>query len=147
MSIRHLDSLFDPASIAVFGASLRAGSVGATVWRNLSGGAYQGRLFAVNPKHREFNGVQVFAHASDLPVVPDLAVICTPASTVSGLIKTLAKLGTRAAVVLTAGMTPKQKQAMVQAARPRVLRLLGTNCIGLLARHKGLNASLSHVDA
>ncbi|MEI8168590.1 MAG: bifunctional acetate--CoA ligase family protein/GNAT family N-acetyltransferase [Rhodoferax sp.] len=147
MSIRHLDSLFDPASIAVFGASLRAGSVGATVWRNLSGGAYQGRLFAVNPKHREFNGVQVFAHASDLPVVPDLAVICTPASTVSGLIKTLAKLGTRAAVVLTAGMTLKQKQAMLQAARPHLLRLLGPNCIGLLAPHKGLNASFSHVDA
>ncbi|MEY4266250.1 MAG: hypothetical protein RIS90_785, partial [Pseudomonadota bacterium] len=51
MSIRHLDSLFDPASIAVLGASLRANSVGATVWRNLSDGSYPGTLVAVNPRY------------------------------------------------------------------------------------------------
>lgn len=35
MSIRHLDRLLEPASIAVIGASYPVGSVGATVWRNL----------------------------------------------------------------------------------------------------------------
>ena len=43
MSIRHLDSMFDPASVAVFGASDRAASVGATVWRNLRQGGFAGR--------------------------------------------------------------------------------------------------------
>ena len=72
MSIRNLDSLFDPASIAVFGASLRVGSVGATVWRNLStshsAGRYKGQLFAVNPKRqrtekgRKWHGKQPGAH-------------------------------------------------------------------------------------
>ncbi|MDO8447846.1 MAG: bifunctional acetate--CoA ligase family protein/GNAT family N-acetyltransferase [Rhodoferax sp.] len=147
MSIRNLDSLFDPESIAVFGASLRPGSVGATVWHNLTSGTYQGRLFAVNPKYRELAGHPVVAHAADLPAVPALAVICTPAATVPGLIKELAKLGTRAAVVLSAGMTAAQKQSMLDAARPHLLRILGPNCIGLLAPHKGLNASFSHIDA
>ncbi|WP_296447453.1 bifunctional acetate--CoA ligase family protein/GNAT family N-acetyltransferase [Rhodoferax sp. UBA5149] len=147
MSIRNLDSLFDPASIAVFGASLRAGSVGATVWHNLTSGSYKGALYAVNPKYHELAGRAVVAHASDLPTVPALAVICTPPATVPGLIEALARLGTRAAVVMTAGMDPAQKQAMLDAARPHLLRILGPNCIGLLAPHQGLNASFSHIDA
>ena len=147
MSIRNLDSLFDPASIAVFGASQRVGSVGATVWRNLSTGSYKGQLYAVNPKYRELAGRPVVACASDLPAAPALAVICTPPDTVAGLIEELAALGTRAAVVLTAGMSKVQKQAMLDAARPHLLRILGPNCIGLLSPHKGVNASFSHIDA
>mgnify|MGYP000028110236 CR=1 FL=1 len=59
----------------------------------------------------------------------------------------LAKLGTRAAVVMTAGMDSAQKKAMLDAARPHLLRILGPNCIGLLAPHRGLNASFAHVAA
>ena len=147
MSIRNLDSLFDPASIAVFGASLRAGSVGATVWHNLTSGNYKGALYAVNPKHRELAGHPVVAHAADLPAIPALAVICTPPASVAKLIEELGRLGTRAAVVMTAGMTGEQKQTMLEAAQRHLLRILGPNCIGLLAPHKGLNASFSHIDA
>ena len=147
MSIRNLDALFDPASVAVFGASLRPCSVGATVWHNLSAGHYQGKLWGVNPKYRELNGRPVVARAADLPSAPDLAVICTPAATVAGLIDDLGRLGTRAVVVLTAGMSDDQKKAMLAAAQRHVLRILGPNCIGLLAPHQGLNASFSHIDA
>src|SRR5450830_1201414 len=147
MSIRNLDSLFEPASVAVFGASLRVGSVGATVWHNLISGSYKGELYAVNPKYRELAGRAVVARASDLPVVPALAVICTPPATVPGLIEELGRLGTRAAVVMTAGMEATQKQTMLDAARRHLLRILGPNCIGLLSPHKGMNASFSHIDA
>ena len=51
MSIRHLDSLFDPRSVAVIGASQRPASVGATVWRNLREGGFAGARWAVNPKY------------------------------------------------------------------------------------------------
>ena len=147
MSIRHLDSLFDPASIAVFGASLRANSVGATVWRNLSDGSYPGTLFAVNPRHAALGSHPVYASVADLPTAPDLAVICTPPDTVAGLIDALGRRGTRAAVVVTAGMDRAQKQAMLDSARQHLLRILGPNCIGLLAPHKGVNASFAHVNA
>ena len=68
MSIRNLDSLFDPASIAVIGASQRVGSLGATVWRNLTHGDYGGRLFAVNLKHRELDKQVRDAELGVLPI-------------------------------------------------------------------------------
>jgi acetyltransferase len=70
VSIRNLDSLFDPPSIAVIGASARVGSIGATVWHNLCSGSYQGELYAVNPKYRMLGTRPVLARASDLPSVP-----------------------------------------------------------------------------
>ena len=147
MSIRNLDQLFDPASVAVFGASQRRASVGTRVWASIRDGGFRGPAYAVNPKHRELDGQAVFARAADLPSVPELAVICTPPATVAGLIEELGALGTRAAVVLTSGLDAEQKKAMLAAARPHLLRILGPNCIGLLAPHIGLNASFAHIDA
>lgn len=147
MSVRNLDSLFDPASIVVIGASERPASVGATVWRNLTSSGFTGPVYPVNPKHRQLGGHPVFARVADLPQVPELAVICTPPDTVAGLVRDLAEGGTRAAIILTAGLTAAQKQAAQDAARPRLLRLLGPNCIGLLSPHAGLNASFAHIGA
>jgi len=147
MSIRHLDSLFDPASVVVVGASVRPASVGATVWRNLRQGGYRGALMAVNPKYRELDGVAVHPTVAALPQTPELAVICTPAASVPGLVDALGQRGTRAAVVMTAGLDAEQKQQMQRAARVHLLRILGPNCLGLLAPHIGLNASFAHVDA
>jgi acetyltransferase len=147
MSIRHLDSLFQPRSVAVFGASERAGSVGATVWRNLLAGGFGGALYAVNPKHRRLGEHPAYASVAALPDAPELAVICTPPATVAGLVKDLGARGTRAAIVLTAGLSAAQKQAMLDAARVHLLRILGPNCLGLMAPHAGLNASFAHVAA
>jgi len=147
MSIRNLDGLLEPKSVAVFGASDRVGSVGRTVWNNLRSGGFSGDIYAVNPKYSELSGVSVFARAADLPVAPDLAVLCTPPATIEGLIDELARIGTRAAIVVTAGLSAAQKQAMLDAARPHVLRVLGPNCLGLLNPRLGLNASFAHTDA
>ena len=85
MSIRHLDSLFDPASVAVFGASTRPGSVGGTVWRNLRTGGYAGALWPVNPKHDMLGEEPCYADVAALPETPELAVICTPPATVPAI--------------------------------------------------------------
>jgi acetyltransferase len=146
MSIRHLDLLFEPASVAVIGASTRAGSVGATVWRNLRHGRYAGTCWAVNRRHGTVDGERAYASVDELPAAPDLAVICTPPATVPGLIAELAARGTRAAVVLSAGFTAEQRQQMLDAARTHVLRILGPNCLGLLSPPVGLNASFAHAD-
>ncbi len=147
MSVRHLDRLLDPRSIAVIGASARPGSVGATVWRNLRAGRFAGPIHAVNLKHRTVDGEAAYARVGDLPEAPDLAVVCTPPDTVPGIVAELGEAGTRAAIVMTAGLSPMQKTAMLQAARPHVLRLLGPNCLGLLTPHLGVNASFAHTDA
>ena len=147
MTLRHLDRLLTPQSVAVIGASTRAGSVGATVWHNLRSGAFKGPLYAVNPKHPSLDDYPAYARVSDLPTAPDLAVICTPPDTVPGLIAELGAMGTRAVVVMSAGLSPAQKQAALDAARPHVLRLLGPNCLGVMTPRIGLNATFAHTDA
>ena len=147
MSIRNLDSLFDPRSVAVIGASERPFSVGGTLWRNMHDGGFAGPVYPVNPKHRQLSGQTCYASVADLPETPELAVICTPAHTVVPLIRDLAARGTQAAVVISAGLTAEQKQAMLDAARPTLLRVLGPNCVGLLAPHARLNASFAHIPA
>ncbi len=147
MSIRNLHSLLDPASVVVVGASDQVSSVGGTVWRNLRAGAFKGVIHGVNPHHDTLDGVTLYPTVAELPIAPDLAILCTPPATVAGLIAELGQRGTKAAIVMTAGLSAKQKQAMLDAARPHVLRLLGPNCLGLLSPHIGLNASFAHTDA
>lgn len=146
MSVRHLDHLLEPRSIAVAGASDRPASVGATVWRNLRGG-FKGPLHALNLRLRTLDGQPVFTRPDQLPAAPDLAVLCTPPETLATLIDQFGRLGTRAAIVMTAGLSAAQKQAVLEAARPHVLRILGPNCLGLLTPRLGLNASFAHTDA
>lgn len=154
MSIRNLDRLFHPASIALIGASDRNHSVGAVAMRNLLEGGFDGPIMPVNPKRKAVQGVLTYPDVAALPVVPDLAVICTPPATVPGLIAELGARGTRAAVVITAGLGRETMpdgrtahQAMLDAARPHTLRILGPNCIGLLVPGIGLNASFAHATA
>ncbi len=147
MTQRHLDRLLAPESVAVFGASDKPGRVGTTVWRNLVAAGFKGVLAPVNPRLPELDGAQCFGDVTGLPFVPELAVLCTPPDTIAPLIGQLGAFGTRAAIIVTAGLTLQQKQAALDAARPHTLRLLGPNCIGLLSPHLGLNASFTQASA
>jgi acetyltransferase len=154
MSVRNLKHLFAPLSVAVIGASERPRSVGATVLHNLHAGGFKGPIYAVNPKYRTLLDQPCYGALDRLPAVPELAIICTPPQTVPGIIAELGELGTRAAIVLTAGLGASQdghertlKQAMLDAANPYLLRILGPNCVGLLVPGIGLNASFAHTSA
>lgn len=143
MSIRNLDSLFRPASVAVIGASQRPGSPGATAWNNVLKAGFGGAIHAVNPKYRELSGHACHADVGRLPQAPELALICTPAATVAPIVERLARLGTRAAVILSGALDHRQRRAALRAARPALMRLLGPGSVGLLAPHAGLNASVA----
>jgi acetyltransferase len=140
MSVRNLDKLFRPTSVAVIGASERPDSVGHVVMRNLLAGGFSGPVMPVNPSRISVAGALCHPDVASLPVVPDLAVICTPAAAVPSVIAELGRRGTRAAVVITAGV---DVGAMLRAARPHLLRVLGHNCVGLLVPGLGLNASFA----
>jgi acetyltransferase len=154
MTVRHLDKMFAPASVAVIGASDRPGSIGQVVLRNVLGGGFAGPVWPVNPRHATVGGQPAFASVNALPAAPDLAVICTPPAAIPELVASLGKRGARAAVVITAGLERVAAggdrnvlQAMLEAARPHCLRILGPNCLGLLAPGIGLNASFAHASA
>jgi len=144
MTIRNLDKLLAPTSVVFVGASPKAASVGSIVTANLLEGGFKGPLWLINPRHSSINGNPCYASVADLPGVPDLAIIATPPETIPGVIAELGAKGTRAAVVITAGITGELRARMLKAAQPYCLRIQGPNCLGLLLPGIGLNASFSH---
>jgi acetyltransferase len=144
MTIRNLDALLAPRSIALIGATERPGSVGATVARNLLEPGFAGPVYFVNPSRSSILGNRCYASVTDLPDTPDLAVIVTPAATVPGLVGELAERGTRAIAAITAGLDASQKQQMLDAGRSRLVRVLGPNIIGLMLPKAGINATFAH---
>jgi acetyltransferase len=154
MSIRDLNYLFQPSSIAVVGASNRPGRVGAVLMRNLLAGGFQGPILPVNPNYASVAGVLAYPSVEALPLAPDLAVIATPPATVPGQIAALGARGTRAAVVISAGAARSGaveaadwRRALLEATCPGGMRILGPNCLGLIVPGIGLNASFAHLGA
>jgi acyl-CoA synthetase (NDP forming)/GNAT superfamily N-acetyltransferase len=153
MSIRNLDCLFKPRSVAVVGASDNPQRIGTRVLANLVDGGFQGDIWPLNPKHDQLHGLRCYHKVAALPDAPSLAIICTPPATVPGLIAELGARGTRAAIVMTAGLGALKtgsrtiRQAMLDAAKPHLLRILGPGSVGLLAPAQQLNASFTHIGA
>jgi acetyltransferase len=153
MSIHNLEFMFKPRSVAVVGASTQPHSVGLMIMRNLLAGDFAGPIMPVNPKYKAVAGVLAYPDIKSLPEPPDLAILCTPPPTIPGLITELGGRGTRAAVVITAGLNLERdphgqtwQQAMLEAAKPYLLRILGPNCVGLMIPGLGLNASFAHTN-
>jgi acetyltransferase len=146
MTIRNLDVTLAPRSVALIGASERAGSVGRVVLENVRA-TFAGAIYPVNPKYGELFGLQCYRHVADLPEHPDVALIMTPAPTVPQLIAELGERGCKAAIVLSAGIGSENglRQKMLDAARPYTLRVIGPNTIGLMAPRVALNASFAHL--
>jgi len=154
MTTRNLEKLFRPESVAVIGATNRAGAVGSVIMHNLLEGGFEGPILPVNPKHAAVAGVLAYPDIESLPMPPDLAIICTPPEAIPALIEKLVTIGTRAAIVLTAGLESTTtrdgrtvKQAMLDATNEHIFRILGPNCLGLLVPGIKLNASFAHLPA
>jgi acetyltransferase len=152
MTTRNFDALFRPNAIALIGASNHPNSVGAVLARNLQGGGFAGPILAVNPHETAIGSVLSYHSVAELPVTPDLAVLATPPATVPGLITELGERGCRAAVVVTAGFGEggraagdTLRMAMLEAARPHLMRIVGPNCLGFMSPGAGINASFAHL--
>jgi acetyltransferase len=145
----YLAPLFEPASVAVIGASERKNSIGEVLMRNMLAAKFRGKLFAINPKHARVHGVRCVPSISDLPQPVDLAVIATPAPTAPALIEQCGRAGVRAAVVIGAGFGETGaagaalERAMLENARRHKIRLLGPNCLGIMRPSSGLNATFA----
>lgn len=152
MSIRDLDHLLRPRSVAVIGASARARSVGAALMDKLLRGGFRGPILPVNPKHGSLAGLPAYPDAEALPQTPDLALIATPAQAVPDALRALGRRGTRAAVVFaSAPQSPAQgtemRRSILEAAREHSMRLLGPNSMGLIVPSIGLDASFAATTA
>lgn len=142
MTIRNFHAVFKPKSLAIIGASDKAGSIGRALTENLIRD-FEGPIYLINPKHSQLFSCEVFSDLAHLPGVPDLAVIATPPAAVPEIISVLGKMGTRGACVITAGITGDLRQEMLDAALPHTLRIVGPNCLGIQVPDLGLNASFA----
>ena len=85
---RHpLNHIFSPKVIAVIGATEKVGSVGRTVFQNLGRGGFEGVVYPVNPKRSSVLCVKAYPDIASIPEKVDLAVICTPATSVPAVIR------------------------------------------------------------
>ena len=103
MGQHYLKPLFAPKSVAVFGASDQADSVGRIVFHNMLQSGYQGALYPINPNHKTIQGKEAYASISLIQDEVDLAIIATPPATVPDIIEQCGKHGVKAAVIITAG--------------------------------------------
>jgi len=146
----YLKSMFEPQSVAIVGASERPDSIGAVLIRNMLDARYSGALHAINPKHDSVQGVPCVARLDDLRKRPDLAVICTPAAKVPGLIDECGRAGIKSAVVISAGFAESGPAGVELERRTRIaakrggVRIIGPNCLGLMRPAIGLNATFAH---
>lgn len=150
MSIKNLDKIFHPKRVAVVGASDKTTSVGYTVLRNLIGSGFQGVVYPVNSRRESVQGIQAFKDIESLPHPPDLAVICTPAPTVPGIISACGEAGTRGIVIISAGFREigeegraLEREVLEQQAKFPGMRIIGPNCLGLIVPSINLNASFA----
>lgn len=147
MSVRNLHYALQPASVAVFGASERPGSLGETVTRNLLAGGFKGPIHLVNPRHETVMGRPCLDSAADLPDPPGLCAIVTPAELVPRTVAEIGAAGGKAAVVFSAGLGRDLRQAMMEAARPHLLRVIGPDSMGVVVPSIGLDLSVLHLPA
>ncbi|MCC6615546.1 MAG: bifunctional acetate--CoA ligase family protein/GNAT family N-acetyltransferase [Anaerolineae bacterium] len=144
-----LDAIFNPRSVAVVGATEREGSVGRTILWNLISNPFGGAVYPINPKRSNVLGIRSYPDLKSLPEVPDLAVFVTPAKTIPALIKDAVKLGIKGAIVISAGFKEigpegaALEQQILKYAREGDMRIIGPNCLGVMAPLTGVNATFA----
>jgi len=142
-----LESFFNPKSVAVIGASRHKGKVGYEIISNLLKAGYEGPIFPINPNADEIEGLKCFKDLQAIGQTPELAIVIIPARFVPDTMSQCAKLGVKSVIIITAGFKEVGKegrqleQRVVNIAKQAGIRIIGPNCLGLIAPAKKLNAS------
>ncbi|HEX7362598.1 MAG TPA: bifunctional acetate--CoA ligase family protein/GNAT family N-acetyltransferase [Bryobacteraceae bacterium] len=149
MTSKTLDVFFKPRSVAVIGATERAGHVGRAILWNLIGSPFGGTVYPVNPKRTAVLGIRAYPSLSAVPDRVELAVIATPAATIPEIMRECASSGVAGAVIISAGFRETGQDGLelehetLKAARQGGIRLIGPNCLGMMCPVTGLNATFA----
>jgi len=146
----NLESLFNPKSVAVIGASSSFGKWGQMVLSNIIGGGFKGKIFPVNPKEKVICGIKTYLDIHDVPYDVDLAFITTPASTVPKILESCADKGVKGIVLITSGFSEtdeagkKLENNIVSICRERNVPFIGPNTMGIICPYSDLFATGTH---
>ncbi|MDT4946929.1 MAG: hypothetical protein QOH14_3662 [Pseudonocardiales bacterium] len=135
-----LASLFRPSSIAVVGASERAGSRGAELLDNLRSVGFAGAVYPINPNRQTVDGLRSFARLSDVPAPIETVAICVDRDSALAAVRDAVGLGVRAILVLGTGYAEaggegaRVQGEMADLCRDAGVTLVGPNCLGSWSR-------------
>lgn len=134
-----LDSLFNPKSVAVIGASTKELSIGNRVLKNLVDFGFKGAIYPVNPKADEVRGIKAYKSILDVPAEGiDVVHMVIPAKFVPQAFEDCGKKGVRNVIINSGGFSeigPKGEaieKAFLEVARKYGMRVLGPNCQGII---------------
>ena len=153
MAKNLLDYFFKPESVAVVGASSLEGQVGRIILDNLREGGFPGEIFPVTPEAPEVVGLKAYASLTAVARPVDLVVICTPVETAPTIIKECGAIGTKAAIIVSAGNEAPGEdgaallQAIHEESQKAGVRCFGPDCMGMLCPASRVNASLAAFSA
>jgi len=147
--LKKIESIMNPKSIAVVGATNRHGSVGRAVFCNILNAGYTGVLYPVNPKARAVQSVRAYPTLADVPDDVDLAVIIVPAEMVAGVAEEAAHKGVKGIVVVTAGFKEvggagvELEAKLKELVQSHELPMIGPNCLGVINTRPDINLNAS----
>ena len=145
----QLDVFFRPKSVAVIGATETPGSVGRTVLSNLIASPFGGPVYPVNLKRPSVLGIKAYKTIADINDHVDLAVVVTPAASVPDVINQCAEHKVPGAIVISAGFREagadgrELERQILENAQRGGMRIIGPNCLGVMAPLSGLNATFA----
>ncbi|MBI2727740.1 MAG: acetate--CoA ligase family protein [Polaromonas sp.] len=146
-----LATLFEPASIAIIGASGDASRIGGRPLLGALNWGYKGLLYPINPRHTEVQGLACLPSVRDIGHAPDLAIIALPAEKVLDAMEECAQAGVRNALVFSSGFSElggegtAMQSRMQELARTSGMRIVGPNCMGIMNPALGLYGTFSSI--
>jgi acetate---CoA ligase (ADP-forming) len=144
-----LRPFFEPSSVAVVGASARAGSIGGLLFRNILTGGYTGAAYPVNRSGEPVAGVRAYRSIEEIGDPIDLCVVCLPGERVIEAAEEALRAGTRALCVISAGFAEtgpegvERQEQLLALVRAHGARLVGPNCLGIATAAVAMNATFA----
>ncbi len=144
-----LRPFFEPASVAVIGASRRRGSIGGELFRNVLEADFDGAAYPVNRGGKPVAGVRGYDSITEIPDPVELAVICLPGPQVLEAAEQALDKGVRAICVISSGFAEtgaegvERQERLLALVRAHGARLLGPNCLGIASSKSRLNATFA----
>jgi acyl-CoA synthetase (NDP forming) len=146
-SVKQLDAILKPQSVAVIGASTSPDKMGHEVLKNIIDGGFKGSVHPINPKADVILDLPCHKSVKDIEGSVDLAVIIIPARFVPQAVQECGEKGVKGAIIITGGFAEASdegeelQQQIVETAQQFGVRLIGPNCQGVNNPHHPLCAS------
>lgn len=148
MSVKNLDSFFNPRRIAVIGACEEKHSIGYTVFRNLLGKGFKGAVYPINPRVEAVQGVEAYPRISDIQRDIDLAILAVPPKDISQELNECGEKGVKGVIILCFDFKKRvensqELQRIIKETSDRYgMRVLGPDSLGFIKPGINLNASI-----